>query len=141
MPDVSAASFWHNMAGKPGFQLHYCPSQLESMAQTDHDEWAVGQKCEVFDHSNKEWVPGEIVEITKHLKVMLDDLEKVFPENSDDIRVSNAQQNDKKMTKNMMIEKAAHRFAADLSVSKPKVYKFLKDLYDNSHGNGMENVF
>lgn len=112
------------------------------MAQSDHDEWTVGQKCEIFDQSKNEWFPGEIVEITigKHLKVEFGDNQKIVPEDSEDVRVSNAAKNDEKVTKKRMVQKEADRVAINLSIPKQKAYEVLKDLYENSRENGMKCV-
>ena len=115
------------------------------MAQTDHDEWEVGQKCEVFDEFKEEWVPGEINKIITNKNgkrfLVIGDPEKILHEHSENIRALNAPNSANKDTKKMMIQKAADRLGADLTVSKQKVYEFLKELYDKSHEDGMDHKF
>ena len=112
------------------------------MAQTDHDEWAVGQKCEIFDEFKEEWIPGEINKIITNKNgkrfLVIGDSEKILHEHSENIRVPNAPNSAKKDTKKIMIQKAANRFADELSVPKQKAFEVLKELYDKSHEDGMD---
>ena len=112
------------------------------MAQTDHDVWTVGQKCEIFDEFKEQWIPGEINKIITNKNgkrfLVIGDPEKVLHEHSENIRVPNAPNTAKKDTKMMMIQKIADRATIELDVPKQKLYELIKDFYDKSHEDGMD---
>ena len=113
------------------------------MAQSDHYEWTVGQKCEVFDEFKEDWISGEINEVItnkngRRFLVIGGDPEKILHEHSENIRALNAPNNVNKDTMQMIIQKTADRFANELRVPKQRVYAALKEVYDKSQEDGMD---
>ena len=113
------------------------------MAHVNEYNVAVGTQCDVYDKTQDEWVPGEIMDIIidKQYRVKPTGSDQIVVVNSDGIRPFETSKMTEKEKKIAAMKEAAAHVASKVTVPQQTVLEFIHDLAKKVRAKGMFTIY